>query len=133
MAAIYEQQHNPDSSLKYLHIAIQLKDSLYNHEKMMAFQNVLFKENEKEHAIETATTALQNRYRLYFIMAAFIVAFAVSFIMIRNKRQKQLQNMRNSIADDLHDDIGSALSSISIMSELAKDKSQRKSCRYLLL
>ncbi len=123
LAAIYEQQHNADSSLKYLHIAIQLKDSLYDHQKMMAFQNVLFKENEKEHAIETATTALQNRYRLYFIMAAFIVAFTVSFIMIRNKRQKQLQNMRNSIADDLHDDIGSALSSISIMSELALAKS----------
>jgi signal transduction histidine kinase len=34
-----------------------------------------------------------------------------------------LQNIRNSIADDLHDDIGSTLSSISIMNELAKAKS----------
>jgi two-component system sensor histidine kinase UhpB len=123
LADIYEQQHSADSTLKYLRIAMQLKDSLYNHQKMMAFQNVLYKENEKEHAIETATTALQNRYRLYFIIAGLMVVFAVSFIMIRNKRQKQLQNMRNSIADDLHDDIGSALSSMNIMSELAKQKS----------
>ena len=34
-----------------------------------------------------------------------------------------MQSMRNSIADDLHDDIGSTLSSIAIMSELAKEKS----------
>ena len=40
--------------------------------------------------------------------------------------------MRNSIADDLHDDIGSALSSISIMSELAK-RNRRKHCHCLLL
>lgn len=127
LADIYEEEHANDSALKYMHIAIQLKDSLYNHEKMMAFQNVLFKENEKEHAIETATTALQNRYRLYFIIAGLMVVFVVSFIMIKNKRQKQLQNMRNSIADDLHDDIGSALSSINIMSELAKQKAPEAS------
>ena len=90
---------------------------------MMAFQNILFKENEKEHAIETATATLKNRYRLYFIIATLIIAFVIIAIVIRNRKIKQLQNIRNSIADDLHDDIGSTLSSISIMNELAKAKS----------
>ena len=64
---------------------------------------------------------------MYFLIALLIIAIIITGIVIRNKRIKQLQNMRNSIADDLHDDIGSALSSISIMSELAKQKSPEAS------
>jgi len=102
---------------------VNLKDSLYNREKTTAFQNSLLKEQKKQKEIEAATTALQNRYRLYFLIALFIIVLIIAGIVIRNRRIKQLQNMRNSIADDLHDDIGSALSSISIMSELALAKS----------
>jgi two-component system sensor histidine kinase UhpB len=90
---------------------------------MMAFQNVLFKENEKQHAIVTATTALENRYRSYFIITTLLIVLVIAAIVIKARRQRQLQNIRNSIAHDLHDDIGSALSSISIMNELAKAKS----------
>jgi signal transduction histidine kinase len=123
IAEIYEASNKADSALKYLHLSQQIKDSLYNREKMMAFQNVLLKKNEKEHAVELATSELQNRYRLYFISSALIVLFVFLFINIRNKRIRQMQIIRNSIADDLHDDIGSTLSSISIMNELAKEKS----------
>jgi two-component system sensor histidine kinase UhpB len=123
LADIYETEHNSDSALKYLHLANQLKDSLYNHEKIMAFQNVQLKQNEKERAVEAATTVLQNRYRLYFIITALVIVFAAIVMIIRNRRIRQLQNIRNSIADDLHDDISSTLSSISIMNELAKEKS----------
>jgi len=63
---------------------------------------------------------VQNRYKLYFLIAAFITILVVAGIVVRNKRQRQLQDMRNSIADDLHDDIGSALSASASWSELAK-------------
>jgi two-component system sensor histidine kinase UhpB len=120
LAGVYEAKHNTDSALKYMHVAVALKDSLFNREKTMAFQHSLFKQQEKQKEIEAATTALRNRYIMYFLIALFIVLVTIAAVFIRNKRTRQLQNIRNSIADDLHDDIGSALSSISIMSELAK-------------
>ena len=123
LADIYESQKYTDSSLKYLRIAVNLKDSLYNREKTTAFQNSLLKEQEKQKEIQAATTTLQNRYRIYFLVAFFIALLIVAGVIIRNRRTRQLQVMRNSIAHDLHDDIGSTLSSISIMSELAKSKS----------
>jgi signal transduction histidine kinase len=123
LADVYESKGFTDSSLKYLRIAVNLKDSIYNREKTIAFQNALLKDQEKQREILAATTALKNRYTVYFLTGLFIVLFVVSAVVIRNRRIKQLQNIRNSIADDLHDDIGSTLSSISIMSELAKAKS----------
>jgi signal transduction histidine kinase len=89
----------------------------------MAFQNLLFRENEDQRMIEAATADLKGRYRLYFFMAAFLITFSVIVLVIRNRRQRQLQSIRNSIADDLHDDIGSTLSSIRIINELAKARS----------
>jgi signal transduction histidine kinase len=56
-------------------------------------------------------------------MASFLIAFSIIVLVIRNRRQRQLQSIRNSIADDLHDDIGSTLSSIRIINELAKARS----------
>ena len=123
LAAIYESEKNADSTLKYLHIAINLKDSFFNREKTIAFQNTIFKEQEKQKEIDAARLKLQGEYRTYFLIVLLVILLIATLIVIRNKRRKQLQNMRNSIADDLHDDIGSTLSSINIMSELAKAKS----------
>jgi two-component system sensor histidine kinase UhpB len=122
LAAVYELQTNADSSLKYLHIAINIKDSLFNREKINAFQNVIFKDQEKQREVEATKQKLQRQYFTYVLIALVIIAIIITGVVIRNKRIKQLQKMRNSIADDLHDDIGSALSSISIMSELGRNE-----------
>ena len=123
LSAIYELKNKPDSTLKYLRMAMGLKDSLFSIEKMIVIQTLTYKEQEKQRELAAAQIKLQNRFTLYFLLAGFIALLVVAGVVIKNKRRKQLQNMRNSIADDLHDDIGSTLSSIGIMSELAKAKS----------
>jgi len=123
LASLFEIKKEPDSSLKYMHLASDIKDSVYSREKTSAFQNIIFKNKEKENEISIATEKLRSQYRMYFLIAAFIAIIIIAAIIIRNRRIKQLQIIRNSIADDLHDDIGSTLSSISIMNELAKVKS----------
>jgi signal transduction histidine kinase len=127
LTAIYEFQHKPDSTLKYLRIAVSVKDSLFNRGKTVAVQNTFLKEDEKRRAVREAETTLQNRYRTYLLTALLLISIIVAGVILRNRRIKQLQNMRNRIADDLHDDIGSTLSSISIMSGLAKAKSPEAS------
>jgi signal transduction histidine kinase len=123
LAEMYELKKDPDSTLKYLRIATSIKDSLFNREKTVAIQNFIYKEQEKQQAVTASRLKLQNQFWLILLLACSIAIVAIVVTSLKNKRQKQLQDMRNSIADDLHDDIGSTLSSIAIMSELAKSKS----------
>jgi signal transduction histidine kinase len=120
---MYESGSKPDSALKYIKMAMSTNDSLFSRDKMIAIQNLTFNEQERQKQIESSSLKLQNRYKIFFVVTGFVAFLAVIMVLLRNKRLRQLQLMRNSIADDLHDDIGSTLSSISIMSELAKTKS----------
>ena len=60
----------------------------------------------------------------FYLLSAILVFFGLyAFYRYRINQFLKLQQVRNRIASDLHDDIGSSLSGISIMSELAKAKS----------
>ena len=122
LTEIYQSKNKSDSTLKYLRIATGIKDSLFNREKTIAIQNLVYKEQEKQKGIEAARLRLQTQFRMFFLGLVLVTVIIIAIVLFRNRRLKQIQTMRNSIADDLHDDIGSALSSISIMNELAKSK-----------
>lgn len=127
LTEIYELKNNPDSTLKYLKTAIAIKDSLSSQQKTIAVQNLIYKEQEKQKELLAVKLKFRNQVKLYILIGGLMVLAIIAGVFIRSHRQKQLQEMRNSIADDLHDDIGSTLSSISIMSELAKAKSPQAS------
>lgn len=127
LADIYDSKNEPDSTLKYLKTAIAIKDSLTNRQKTIAVQNLIYKEQEKQKEIEAFKLQFQDRLRMYALIGGLLILMIVGGMALKNRRKKQLQSMRNSIADDLHDDIGSNLSSISIMSELARVKSPESS------
>src|SRR5690606_21888294 len=123
LSEIYDLENRPDSALKYVRMAVGLKDNLFNREKIIAIQDVHYREQENQKAIADVRLKLRNQFILYSSLFVFVSVLVIVVIALKNSRRKQLQSMRNSIADDLHDDIGSTLSSISILSELAKEKS----------
>src|SRR5688572_3782717 len=65
---------------------------------------------------------------IWFIILIILVIAALLYGIYRYRLQqvKRLQNIRNNIASDLHDDIGSTLNSISIYSEVAKQQAGKE-------
>jgi len=65
----------------------------------------------------------------YAITAYFFILFGLIYFVntYRLKQRLKLQSIRDNIARDLHDEIGSNLSSISIFSEVAKESAIKQS------
>jgi len=65
---------------------------------------------------------------LWFIILIVAIIASILYGIYRYRLQqiKKLQTIRNNIASDLHDDIGSTLNSISIYSEVAKQQAGRE-------
>jgi signal transduction histidine kinase len=114
-----------------------LKDSILDEEKVKSLNEVSAKyeseKKEKEIAILNKDKEIQNaeikRQRLIknSFIAGFVLLLLLSVLLYnyyRTKHLLKLQTLRNNIASDLHDDVGSTLSSIAIFSELAKQQSK---------
>jgi len=111
-------------------------DSLFNENssKQIAEMQTKYESEKKDNEIkllnkdkEVKEAKLKRQKLLInsFILGA-ILLIALSFFIFNNFRTRnklRLQNIRNRIASDLHDDIGSTLNSISVYSEVAKQKS----------
>ena len=80
----------------------------------------------KEKQIQALEINRQKQFKKY-MLAGLALLLVSGFFVYRNYRNSQklkLQVIRNKIASDLHDDIGSTLSSISIFSQMARQQSK---------
>ena len=60
------------------------------------------------------------------LLAIFVLMLFLVFMFYRKQQRKRLEKIRNRIATDLHDDMGSTLSSIRIFSDVAKKQIEEK-------
>ncbi|HEX5154620.1 MAG TPA: tetratricopeptide repeat protein, partial [Parafilimonas sp.] len=132
LVEIYKSQHNVDSAFKYQEILLIVKDSLFSQDKIKQLQNVTFDEQIRQQEVSIEKEKYESRIKLYALVAAltvFITIGGYSFYRYRRRRklqsEQEMLNERLRISRELHDDMGSTLGSISIYSEVAKNRSAK--------
>ncbi|MBX2946307.1 MAG: tetratricopeptide repeat protein [Cyclobacteriaceae bacterium] len=144
----YLQEKNYEEAFRQLIRQQALTDSLEGKEvklrisQMETQYQVAQKENEiellkaRQQLHETELERQQANQNI--IIIALVSVLVISIVLInryrvlnRTRRQLELEKMRSDIARDLHDDLGSALSSINIISQMGITQKNGLSENYL--
>lgn len=132
LSGIYLMLGDHKNAYKYLTISNTLKDSItketYNEQVASLKASFELKEKDKEIVLLSKDKELQQqklfRQRTLFAGASallVLVLAGVALLLSRSRlkqRMKELE-LRNQIAADLHDEVGSSLSSIHMLSQMA--------------
>lgn len=134
LSRAYQALGKTDEAVFYLRKAEALKDSLYSLSRVKSMtKKELTHEFDKEREIQKAeqekeaalaALALQRQRNIKWTLAAgllFLIGIgAFAFTRMREQQRRRSEALRQKIASDLHDEMGSTLSSISILSEAAQ-------------
>ena len=63
LTKVYESEGKKDSTIKYMHIMINANDSVFSQSKGRQFQQIVFKEIQRQQEINTAKERYQNQVR----------------------------------------------------------------------
>lgn len=139
LANLYKETEHWQKAYEYLNMAGVIKDSL-DQQKQLENMTVLKEKFESEKrdqeiALLKSNMELENsrsRRRMQFqifIIILFLASLIFSYLLFNRyklKRELNEQVLRNQISSDLHDEIGSTLSSIDINSRIALLKAEDK-------
>lgn len=137
LSASYKQQGNNAKALEFYELYVTMRDSITNEENRKAtFKSQYKYEYEIKATADSIRTAdertvlnaqlSQEKSQRYALVALIILGATLAFfIFYRFRVQQQMKELqlRNRIASDLHDEVGSAISSISLFAGIAKMKS----------
>ncbi|GAB2643889.1 ATP-binding protein [Emticicia sediminis] len=128
LSELYEETNDIEKAFRYLKEANIARDSSFKLASQELTQDLLAKyETEKKETQikllnqETKNANFQkNAFLIGGVLVILLAGFLFFLIQNRNKVKhlEEQQRLRNRIAADLHDEIGSTLSSISILSEM---------------
>jgi len=145
LAKLDSAQGNFNKALEHYKLYIAYRDSIENSEnteKLVALQ-MNYDFNKKQDSLNVVQAKkdmaaqkeldkqilVRNRFIGVTITLLLFAGAAILFFIdrIQRNRKKQLEAVRARISRDLHDDMGSTLQSISVMSEIARMKSTSSS------
>jgi signal transduction histidine kinase len=141
LSNLHQEQHRDTKALQFLHAYVDLKDSLTNEEnrRVLTETEALYQNTKKQGEInilqkeqELRVAELRQSRIFLFGLVIVIVLLIVIGLLIFNRfriisnarRQTEIEKMRHHIGRDLHDDIGSTLSTIHIVSRFAIDENR---------
>lgn len=111
-------------AFKQVEIGKHLADLQYQRaeSEIQDARHVLSAKNAEIHRLQLTRKVQARNYTIAGLIALLCAGFFVYNSYLIRQRLK-LQTLRNKIASDLHDDVGSTLSSISIFAEMAQKQS----------
>ncbi len=89
LAAVYNNEKNADSTLRYTTIMLGAKDSIFSQARVRQFQQSAFNEIQRLLQLNAEKERYQNKIRTYLLSAALFFFLLLAFILFRNARQRQ--------------------------------------------
>lgn len=135
LVRLYEAREDWPEAFRYIKIYKSLGDSMNLYAQRQKFSEAeskfMVQKKDQEISLLNANNEIEKAKSkratlvMYLIIAAIVIIIMVGYILFtryRTRQKIQLQEVRNKIAGDLHDDIGSTLSSINMYSQMIRQR-----------